>query len=134
MNNFKWQSVIARWIFLLPLESHLLRTASGLNCPTVSLRWIWSITKPLHRSKSKIEKARTDPARSKLTKSNSGKSSWIAPPKKKGETTWKIASLNTCCLLFWKMLKLSWSLFSFLPGDQMRQLSTSMVVTALVWL
>jgi hypothetical protein len=32
------------------------------------------------------------------------------------------------------MLKLSWSLFSFLPGDQMRQLSTSMVVTALVWL
>ena len=86
MNNFKWQSVIGGWIFLLPLESHLLRTASGLNCPTVSLRRMWSIT-----TSEQIQNR----AGSKLTKPNSG------------ETTWKIASLNTCRLLFWKMLKLS---------------------------
>jgi hypothetical protein len=73
---------------------------------TVSLRWMWSITKPLHRSKSKIEKSRTDPLGSKLTKPNPGKSSWNSPPPKE-EMTWKIASLNTCRLLFRKMLKLS---------------------------
>ena len=41
----------ARWIFLLPLESHLLRTSSGYTCPTVLLRWTWSISNP-HRCRN----------------------------------------------------------------------------------
>ena len=32
MNNFKWQYLVGEWIFLLPLESHLLRTDSGFTC------------------------------------------------------------------------------------------------------
>ena len=54
MNNFDstW-SVNARWIFLLLLEFHLLRTDSGFTCLTVSLRWTWSIASP-HRQTSVI--------------------------------------------------------------------------------
>ena len=46
-------SVNARWIVLLPPKSHLLRTTSAFTCPTVSLRWTWSITNS-HRRYSVI--------------------------------------------------------------------------------
>jgi hypothetical protein len=45
--------VNARWIFLLPLESHHFRTASGFTCLTVSLRRTWGIANP-HRRLSVI--------------------------------------------------------------------------------
>jgi len=39
-NKSSTKSVNSRWLFLLQLESRLLRTASGITCPTctVSLR------------------------------------------------------------------------------------------------
>ena len=38
ISNEGTKSVNTRWIFLLPLESRLLRTASVITCSTVSLR------------------------------------------------------------------------------------------------
>jgi hypothetical protein len=122
--------------------SHLLKTASGFTCPTVSLRWMWSINS-LYRSNCKIEKLRANSAGSELTEPSAGKMSWTPPPPRKPHTqkqlSFLLANSNDLKhrifehLPFTFLEKLSWSMIQTSWNSLSLSLSLSqMVVTALI--